>query len=112
MAEMVRIGLDPRLRKAAQKDRNQQKILEYIERKVPFVKQHPWKYLQGYQSRSDIWEWEIYSGNRVFLEDIHSRDGTRTLIIVDFGKHDLHRKYRRSKVPMALCPSEYELLTT
>lgn len=112
MAVKARIGLDPRLRKAAAKNEYGREFLELIERKVHLVAQYPKKYLRKYQSHSDVWEWKIFRGDRVFLRDARSDDGKRTLVVVGFGKHDLHRKYRRAGTHFASVPLEYELLTT
>ena len=74
------------------------------------VANYPRKYLRRYQSHSKVWEWKITRGHRVFLRDVRSHMG-RTLVIVDFGEHDVHKRFRRGCGKLSVDPKEYELLT-
>lgn len=107
--DRAHVALDVRLRKKARKNRYQQ-ILSNIKRKVYQVEYHSRKYLRKYTSHSGIWEWEVSKGDRVFLRESGSYDGRKLWVIVDFGKHDLHRKYRQAGTHFA-SPLQCELLT-
>ena len=108
-AAKARIGIHPRLRQPTPRHRHKRECLKYVERKVHLVAEYPRKHISKYKSRSDIYEWEIYNGNRVFLRDAHT-EGSWTLVIVEIGTHKLHSRHRRGKMDFPSVPTDYELL--